>query len=71
MAAVTRILLNGEARELATGATVAGLLAELGLGERGGVAVEVNAEVIPRSEHGATTLREGDRVEVVTMMAGG
>lgn len=65
-----KIHLNGEPREVAA-ATVAALLADLGLGGRGGLAVEVNAEVIPRSEHATTPLREGDKVEVVTMMAGG
>lgn len=71
MTAGTQILLNGEPRAVAAGATVALLLGELGLAGRGGVAVEVNAEVIPRSEHEATALRDGDRVEVVSMMAGG
>ncbi len=65
------ISLNGSPRELPQGATVAALLVELGLAGKGGLAVEVNAEVIPRSEHATTALREGDAVEVVGMMAGG
>ena len=68
---MAKILLNGEPRELAPDATVGALLRDLGLAGRGGLAVEVNAEVIPRSEHATTPLREGDRVEVVGMMAGG
>jgi sulfur carrier protein len=67
---VTRILLNGEPRDVAA-STVAALLAELGMAGRGGIAVEVNAEVVPKSEHGAVHLKESDRVEIVTMMAGG
>ncbi len=67
---MTRIFLNGEPREVEA-ASVAALLAELGMAERGGVAVELNAEVVPRSQHAAQPLREGDRVEIVTMMAGG
>jgi sulfur carrier protein len=67
---VTRIHLNGEPREVSA-TTISGLLVELGLAGRGGLAVEVNAAVVPRSEHAATPLRDGDQVEVVTMLAGG
>jgi len=35
------------------------------------VAVEVNLEVVPRAEHGEAVLRDGDRVEVVTLVGGG
>jgi sulfur carrier protein len=66
-----KIVVNGQARDLPSGATVATLLRELGLAGRGGIAVEVNAEVIPKSEHAARALAEGDRIEVVTMIAGG
>lgn len=65
------ISLNGKPHALGTPGTVATLLRDLGLAGRGGIAVEVNEEVIPRSEHAARELHEGDRVEVVTMMAGG
>ena len=68
---MAEIWVNGEKRALAEGATVGTLLEALGLAKRGGLAVEVNAAVVPRSEHGVTLLREGDRVEVVTMIAGG
>jgi thiamine biosynthesis protein ThiS len=65
------ITLNGEARAVTPGKTVLALLEDLGLARRGGLAVEVNAEVVPKSEHATTLLEEGDRVEVVTMLAGG
>jgi sulfur carrier protein len=65
-----RIVVNGEAREVAPGATVAVLLGELGLSS-GPVAVEVNREIVPRSRHGDHPLAEGDRVEIVTMVGGG
>lgn len=68
---MTTIVLNGQPRELARETSVAALLAELGLAGKGGVAVEVNAEVVPKSEHAAKALVDGDRVEVVTMFAGG
>ena len=70
MAPRLRILLNGEPRELPDGTTVARLLEELGMAGRR-VAVEVNEEIVPRSEHAARRLREGDRVEVVQAIGGG
>ncbi len=35
------------------------------------LAVEVNAEVIPREQYGRAVVREGDEVEVVTLVGGG
>jgi sulfur carrier protein len=64
------IQVNGETREVAEGCTVAALLAALGR-ERGRIAVEVNAEVVPRATYAARILRPGDRVEVVTFVGGG
>jgi sulfur carrier protein len=34
-------------------------------------AVEVNARLVRRAERAATTLSDGDRVEVVTLVGGG
>jgi len=64
------IQLNGEPYELADGRTVADLLAALELADRR-VAVELNLDIVPRSQHAATALREGDRVEVVQAIGGG
>lgn len=64
------VTVNGETRDLPTGISVAGLLRELGLPQEH-VAVEVNRGVVPRREHESTTLREGDRVEVVSFTGGG
>lgn len=66
-----QIQLNGEALTLEpeTG-SVAQLVQSLGLaGQR--IAVEVNEEIVPRSEHDSTRLGEGDRVEVVHAIGGG
>ncbi len=68
--AAVRIEVNGEARELPDGATVASLLAELGVGGAR-VAVEHNRTIVPRSEHGTVRLAEGDKLEVVTFVGGG
>lgn len=65
-----RIQLNGEPLELPDGATVEALLVHLELvGRR--VAVELNLDIVPRSQHAATALNEGDQVEVVHAIGGG
>jgi sulfur carrier protein len=64
------IQLNGEAFELPDGATVAGLIERLDLAGRR-VAVELNLDIVPRSQHASTALSEGDQVEVVHAIGGG
>ncbi|GFM82272.1 sulfur carrier protein ThiS [Pseudomonas cichorii] len=64
------IQLNGESFELPDGETVAALLARLDLAGRR-VAVELNLDIVPRSQHESTALREGDQVEVVHAIGGG
>lgn len=65
-----QIVVNGEPRNVAADTTVASLLRELRL-ESVGVAVELNRDVIPRQRHPAVVLREGDKLEVVTLVGGG
>lgn len=67
---VMHIQLNGEAFELPDGETVAGLIDRLDLAGRR-VAVELNLDIVPRSQHATTALRDGDRVEVVHAIGGG
>ncbi|MGY4491182.1 sulfur carrier protein [Pseudomonas sp. TE3610] len=69
-AACMHIQLNGETFELPDGETVAALLTRLELTGRR-VAVELNLDIVPRSQHEATALREGDQVEVVHAIGGG
>jgi len=65
-----RVFVNGEEREVPDAVTVTGLLTAIEVtAER--VAVEVNREIVPRSLHAEHALREGDRVEIVTMVGGG
>jgi sulfur carrier protein len=64
------VTLNGTPTTLAPGATVSDLLRTLDLGTRR-VAVEVNQEIVPRSEHERHALHDGDRVEVVHAIGGG
>lgn len=63
---------NGQPRDFDEGVTVAGVVDALGAGPaRRGVAVAVDAEVVPRGEWSRRPLREGERVEVVTAIQGG
>jgi sulfur carrier protein len=66
-----RIVLNGEPRQVSEGITVARLVHELDGREAGGVAVAVDAEVVPRSEWERMELAEGQRVEVLGAIQGG
>jgi sulfur carrier protein len=66
------ILLNGKSSELRAGATVASVLAHLGVDrDARGVAVAVDGEVVPRSSWEIFALPDGARVEVLTAMQGG
>jgi len=64
------IVLNGDRHEVPADATLADLLNTLELTGRR-FAVEVNEELIPRSEHPTHALRADDRVEIVQAIGGG
>jgi len=64
-----QIHLNGEAREISA-RTLSALIAELELtGKR--IAVELNGEIAPRSQHERLALAAGDRIEIVHAIGGG
>ena len=65
-----KVLANGDPVELAEGATVNDLLAELGLGGKW-VVVERNREPVARADLATTLLVDGDRIELVRAVAGG
>ncbi len=65
-----QIVINGQAKEVACNLTVATLLQEMSL-QPLRVAVELNRLLLPRSQHGLTTLAEGDVLEIVTLVGGG
>ena len=64
------IALNCKAREVADAITVKQLLDELKLHPLR-VAVQVNLDIIKRDRYEAVVLQPGDKVEVLTFMAGG
>jgi sulfur carrier protein len=65
-----RLTINGAARPVADGMTLAALLQEL-TGAARGSAAAVDGEVIPRGEWTTYLLREGQSVEVLTAVQGG
>ena len=64
-----KIVLNGREEDVASNATLADLVASRLAGRR--VAIEVNREIVPRSDYAARLLVAGDRVEVVHAIGGG
>lgn len=65
-----KLTLNGEPFELDEGATLLDIIHALELqGKR--YAIEVNEDIIPRSEHPDYALHPGDTVEVVQAIGGG
>jgi thiamine biosynthesis protein ThiS len=64
------VTVNGEQRPCLPGASVAALLAGLGI-DRRKVAVERNLEIVPKSAFDATTLADGDQIEIVHFIGGG
>ena len=64
------ITINGKPCDVDLQSTIVDLLVNLNLqGQR--IAVEVNQEVITRSEHCNFKLSEGDRVEIIQAVGGG
>lgn len=64
------VIVNGEARQLPEGMTVAQLLEDMVLTAKR-LAVEVNLAIVPRSTYDTYRLRAGDRVEIVHAIGGG
>ncbi len=65
-----KILVNGKRTSVADELTLGILIENMAVqGTR--YAVEVNEELIPRSQHAAYKLQEGDTVEIVQAIGGG
>lgn len=65
-----QVSINGETKTLAQGTTIAALLHALGVNLTQ-VAVELNQEIVPKSQHGDTLCEEGDVIELVRFIGGG
>ncbi len=66
-----QVEVNGAARSFAAPVTLQGLLHELGLVERRGIAVAVNDSVVPRSQWPLRSLEAGERILVIQATQGG
>ena len=64
-----RVIVNGEAREIAA-THLDALLGELDY-EGTHFAIAVNYDVLPRSAWAATALKSGDEIEIITPRQGG
>lgn len=65
-----KLVVNGQECDLLHGTTVRVLIESLGL-DKQACAVEVNKALVPRREHETRELREGDLVELVSLVGGG
>ena len=65
-----QVTVNGRVRAIPGAITVAGLLAQLEV-DRRQVAVERNAELVPKAKFDDVHLEDGDTLEIVTFFGGG
>ena len=62
--------INGQVRQFPECMSLSELLERLELtGKR--VAVEKNGEIVPKSQHAASVVNDGDRLEIVVAVGGG
>jgi sulfur carrier protein len=66
-----KLVVNGTESKLAEGLTVNQLLVEQEVKMPEMVSVELNGQILKRSEFESTTLNEGDKVEFLYFMGGG
>ena len=64
------ITLNGQARDVEAGTTI-GKVVDLVTTDRQRIAVERNLAIVKREHYDDTTIKEGDVIEVVTLVGGG
>lgn len=69
MISIMKLTVNGDTLTL-DGTTIADLVTQLNLTGRR-LAVEVNRDIVPKSQHGDFTLKDGDVVEIVHAIGGG
>lgn len=66
-----KLIVNGEESNLGDGLTVSQLLVEKEVKMPEMVSVELNGQILKRTEFDNTTLNEGDKVEFLYFMGGG
>jgi len=65
-----QIIVNAQPQDVSAGFTAADLVDQMGLQGRR-IAMEVNREIVPRSQYAQQVFQEGDQVEVVHAIGGG
>lgn len=65
-----KVFINGEARDFAGTPSLAELIIQLDL-PPSRIAIELNREVVRRSDWDGTMLKDGDRLEIVHFVGGG
>jgi thiamine biosynthesis protein ThiS len=65
-----KLLINGEDRSFDGPLTLNGLVEQLGM-KTDRVAVELNRDLVPRAQWSATSLADGDQLEIVHFVGGG
>ncbi|MFV1982239.1 MAG: sulfur carrier protein ThiS [Thiohalomonadales bacterium] len=64
------IIVNGESKNVGENYSTAQLIVDMGLGETR-VALELNMEIVPRSNYAQTFITDGDKIEIVRAIGGG
>lgn len=62
--------INGIREKVKAGTTISILINDLNIANRK-IALEVNGEIIPRSQFDSRILEDGDQIEIVTAVGGG
>lgn len=65
-----KLHINGESRDFDSPLSLAALVEQMGM-KQDRVAVELNRDIVPRSQWSNTNLADGDRLEIVHFVGGG
>lgn len=65
-----KVFVNGDKKEFGSGISLAELITQLDL-PAPRIAIELNREVVRRSDWGSTMLKDDDRIEIVHFVGGG
>jgi thiamine biosynthesis protein ThiS len=65
-----KVFVNGDEKDFSSPISLAGLIEELDL-PASRIAIELNREVVRRSDWGSTMLTDDDRIEIVHFVGGG
>ena len=64
------VRVNGKTVSMPAVSSLSTLLQQLSLGQ-GNIAVELNREIVPRSQYDSVQLTDGDQLEIVQAIGGG